>query len=248
MSSVIVPFVHVYTYSDKISTLSYCLTLSVIYFRYEVKSNGYVLFLEGLYHIILLKWCFGKVDKQVIIFLIAFVFNKMFTSDSSITFFSLSSKYEGRQQCWFYSIFYLNRIRLISLASQKFISDIANDALQYCKMKGTASGSSRSKTKVSWFRLPPQICSCQERLVFKQFSLIGRIRSTLWRWRTWLLLFLSTVWMSRNLITSLETLSSTLLLETPFWVCRHLLLLNVFRQYFWKIHFPFAVWHFLICV
>lgn len=38
------------------------------------------------------------------------------------------------------------RTRLISLAAQKFLSDIANDALQHCKVR-TSNQSSKSKTK-----------------------------------------------------------------------------------------------------
>eukprot|EP00794_Sanderia_malayensis_P015339 gene15339-16916_t len=38
-------------------------------------------------------------------------------------------------------------VRLVSLASQKFISDIAHDALQHCKMRGSGQTSRKSGKK-----------------------------------------------------------------------------------------------------
>nr|XP_053646278.1 LOW QUALITY PROTEIN: transcription initiation factor TFIID subunit 10-like [Cherax quadricarinatus] len=44
-------------------------------------------------------------------------------------------------------------VRLISLAAQKFISDITNDALQHCKMRGSQQSSSKTKGKDKRFTL-----------------------------------------------------------------------------------------------
>lgn len=38
-------------------------------------------------------------------------------------------------------------IRLIALASQKFLSDLANDALQHCKMRTSSQVTSSSKNQ-----------------------------------------------------------------------------------------------------
>ena len=38
-------------------------------------------------------------------------------------------------------------VKLVSLASQKFISDIANDALQHCKMRNAAGQAANKKGK-----------------------------------------------------------------------------------------------------
>ena len=43
------------------------------------------------------------------------------------------------------------RVRMISLAAQKFISDIANDALQHCKMRGSGQSSRKSGKVCSSF-------------------------------------------------------------------------------------------------
>lgn len=52
------------------------------------------------------------------------------------------------------SLFYVFSVRLVSIAAQKFISDIVNDALQHCKMRGANTvQSSKNKTKDKRFTL-----------------------------------------------------------------------------------------------
>jgi len=59
--------------------------------------------------------------------------------------------------------YYLNRagfeasdpriVRLVSLAAQKFVSDIANDALQHCKMRASGQSSKSKQGKDKKFTL-----------------------------------------------------------------------------------------------
>jgi transcription initiation factor TFIID subunit 10 len=65
-------------------------------------------------------------------------------------------------------------IRLISIAAQKFISDIANDALQHCKMRSSNSTSSHGGSKSSKGSKDRRYCLTMEDLI--PASLLKRLK------------------------------------------------------------------------
>ena len=85
-------------------------------------------------------------------------------------------------------LFVFFRVRLISLAAQKFISDIANDALQHCKMRSTGQSARKGKVQST------HTCTLKPGVEKQQFSTV----------KEWL--FIHHIWHNAKILSFIDSL------------------------------------------